>query len=470
MSLIFWAESARQAPASTVESELAIVLPDYANLFGAARSPETHPFSPISPPKSPVTPQPSSRTSNLITSPTLLLPTAPAHPIPNLPSNPALSAARNALIDATKALHALAVGPAETTRLFCSHEINFVGVMQVLCHFRVPQCVPIDGEIGMKELASRTGLSEKLLPRFLRMAAANYYFAETRPGVVAHTAFSRLLAEDERMRACVWFRCVEMMPAVAKFVQAVERFPRDGGAVGVSQETAFELAFGDTFFGYKEKHPEHMTKFGLFVDAFAGGSVDPAESVARAYAWEKLPAGSLVVDIGGGIGHVSAAVAREHGQLNFQIQDFAGLAGESKMMMEKSGVSERISFEPHSFFEPQPHASREATVYFLRNIMHNWPDHDCRRILKPLVEAMGPDSRIVICDIVLPEPNTILKTEEVHVRALDMIMLSMLNAKERSYAEWQDLFASVDPRLRITTVVGKPKLQRDCLIEVRLVQ
>jgi hypothetical protein len=83
---------------------------------------------------------------------------------------------------------------------------------------------------------------------------------------------------------------------------------------------------------------------------------------------------------------------------------------------------------------------------------------------------MEQNSRIIICDIVLPQPNTTPKTEEAQVRALDLIMLSMFNAKERSYEDWQNLLASVDDRLKITAVVGRPELRRDCLIEARMVQ
>ena len=388
----------------------------------------------------------------------------PAHPIPG--ADEKLAAARHALIEATKALHALAVGPAETTRVFCFNEIYLLGAMRVLCHFSVPQNVPLQGSISTGELSAKTGLREELLLRFLRMAAANYYFTEPSPGFVAHSAWSRPIATDEKMRACIWFRHAEMMPTVAKLLEAVERFPDSAEA----RDTAFGMAFGDTFFDFKEKHPDHMVKFGLFVDAFASGiEADTAESISRGYAWGGVEAGSLVVDVGGGIGHISAAIAREHAHLKFQVQDFGNLAEESGLLMQRQGVADRVQHCAHSFFDPQPAASQGAAVYFLRNIMHNWSDLYCRKILKPIVEAMGPDSRIVICDIVLPEPNTILKTQEARVRALDLTMLSMFNAKERSYEDWQELFTSVDARLRITAIVGRPKMGTDSLIEVRLV-
>ncbi|EAQ88901.1 hypothetical protein CHGG_05521 [Chaetomium globosum CBS 148.51] len=390
----------------------------------------------------------------------------PSHPIPE--ADEELSAARHALIEASKALHTLAVGPSETTRLFYFKDIYFVGAMQVLCHFNVPQQVPISGEIGIHELSVKTGLDRGLLVRFLRIAAANYYFTEPRRGFFAHTAWSKTLAIDPKMRACVWFRHSEMMPSVAKLVEAVEMHTGSAEAAE-PRNAAFSLAFGDSFFDYKEKHPDHMIKFGHFVDAFAGGiEADTAESIARAYAWETLPANSLVVDVGGGIGHISTAVAQKHAHLSFQVQDFGDLVEESGTLQQSAGVSDRVHFCPHSFFEPQPETCRKAAVYFLRNIMHNWPDLYCRRILEPIVEAMGPDSRLLICDIVLPEPNTMPKTQEAQVRALDIVMLSMFNAQERSYEDWQELLTSVDSRLRITAVVGRPKLGIDNLIEARL--
>ncbi|KAK3334059.1 O-methyltransferase-domain-containing protein [Cercophora scortea] len=379
------------------------------------------------------------------------------------------SAARAALIDASRALHTLAVGPKETTRYFCFNELYLLGAMQVLCHFRVPQNVPTEGGIAVSELALKTGLSESLLPRFLRMAAANFYFVEREPGVFAHTAWSKTLATDENMRACVWFRYAEMLPTVAKFVDMVEAYPNSAEP----QDTAFHLAFGDTFFGFKEKHPDNMLRFGQFIKAFSEGDAqDSAESVAHAYAWETLPEGSLVVDVGGGIGHVSAAIAQAHPHLRFQIQDFGDLADEAASFLRSRGVADRVQFRAHNFFDAQP-AGEEGgvTIYFLRNIMHNWSDVYCRRILKPIVAAMGPESRLLVCDIILPgiEPNaTYPKAQETFVRAVDLTMQAFMNARERAYEDWRQLFASVDGRLRITDVVGKPKLKRDGLIETRL--
>jgi hypothetical protein len=61
----------------------------------------------------------------------------------------------------------------------------------------------------------------------------------------------------------------------------------------------------------------------------------------------------------------------------------------------------------HDFFEPQP--IKDAAVFHLRVITHDWPDAFTRRILGQLRQAATPDTKLVITDYILPhacEDNT----------------------------------------------------------------
>ncbi|KAK4246172.1 hypothetical protein C7999DRAFT_33477 [Corynascus novoguineensis] len=74
--------------------------------------------------------------------------------------------------------------------------------------------------------------------------------------------------------------------------------------------TAHCLAFGDSFFEYKKKHPDHMARFVSFAGAFVSDvGAYSAQSIARAYLWWALPGGSLVVHGGGGIEPIASAMA-----------------------------------------------------------------------------------------------------------------------------------------------------------------
>jgi hypothetical protein len=69
--------------------------------------------------------------------------------------------------------------------------------LHVLVRFKVPDNVPLEGEISLKDLASKTGLEVDMLTRIVRMAAVNYVFVESHTGMISHTAKSKLLATDE---------------------------------------------------------------------------------------------------------------------------------------------------------------------------------------------------------------------------------------------------------------------------------
>ena len=88
----------------------------------------------------------------------------------------------------------------------------------------------------------------------------------------------------------------------------------------------------------------------------------------------------------------------------------------------------------HDFCEPQP--VKNAGVYFMRRIMHDWPDEKCVVILKQLVQAMGEDSKVLVADMVVPEQ---VQTEDTYVYSCDVSMM-MFGGRERTRRDWEGLF------------------------------
>lgn len=73
----------------------------------------------------------------------------------------------------------------------------------------------------------------------------------------------------------------------------------------------------------------------------------------------------------------------------------------------------------------------------MRYIMHDYPDEKCRMILKNTSEAMGPDSVILIDDVIVPD-------EHAHPHSTDKDIAMMVNfaAMERTQSQWKTLFSS----------------------------
>jgi hypothetical protein len=66
-------------------------------------------------------------------------------------------------------------------------------------------------------------------------------------------------------------------------------------------------------------------------------------------------------------------------------------------------ASEKISYNDntaHDFFEPQP--CRDASVFLLRALCHDWTDEFVIKILKHLRDAAQPHTKLLIGDYIVP--------------------------------------------------------------------
>jgi hypothetical protein len=142
--------------------------------------------------------------------------------------------------------------------------------------------------------------------------------------------------------------------------------------------------------------------------------------------WQSLPSGGTVIDIGGSHGHAMVAIAEKFPSLRFIVQDLPATIAARRPIPEK--YNDYISFVEHDFFTPQP--IKNANVYLFRWIFHNWADIHCIRILKNLIPALGPNSKVVVSEICLPEPNTMDARQERKLRFVPKISLTPLSRSD----------------------------------------
>jgi len=75
-----------------------------------------------------------------------------------------------------------------------------------------------------------------------------------------------------------------------------------------------------------------------------------------------------------------------------------------------------------------------AKFYYLRAILHDWPDEKCIEILQNIKASMGEESQILVDDKILDD-------EGIHWKSagLDICMMALLGSKERTRTEWEEL-------------------------------
>ena len=96
-----------------------------------------------------------------------------------------------------------------------------------------------------------------------------------------------------------------------------------------------------------------------------------------------------------------------------------------------------------------------AVVYYLRYILHDWPNSHAVLILKALVPALRYGVRVLVSDSVIPPPDVLDAQDEKFVRYLDLQIMVLHNARERSEEDFKRLFEKADPRLKYQRVWRK---------------
>jgi len=117
----------------------------------------------------------------------------------------------------------------------------------------------------------------------------------------------------------------------------------------------------------------------------------------------------------------------------------------------------QVQFVPLNFLENSPVGGQD--IYYLRNIIHNWPESSALEILRSVRQAMEPHSRMLIHEYILQHLNrepiadgSAAGMEEAPAPMLpnfglgnirtynqDLTMLLMYNAKERTLKETVEL-------------------------------
>ncbi|EHK97342.1 putative Sterigmatocystin 8-O-methyltransferase [Glarea lozoyensis 74030] len=169
------------------------------------------------------------------------------------------------------------------------------------------------------------------------------------------------------------------------------------------RKTPYSFAYGReglTFYEVLTENPERFNMFNKAMMQQEAGlpilGMFPFKSLEEQVKAE--PDRAFMVDIGGGRGQALLAIANETGNV----------------------------FDAH--------------IYYYRRIMHNYQDDVCISILKQAVAAMGPTSRLLIADLVIPAQTEV--GEDMSPYWMDMVMIA-IGGKERSEKEFKQLLEDV---------------------------
>ncbi|MDI5980069.1 methyltransferase [Amycolatopsis magusensis] len=285
------------------------------------------------------------------------------------------------------------------------------------------------GPRDVAELAGLTGASGPYLRRLLRLLASHGTFREDEDGRFHLTPQADLLRADapRSLRAAVLLVTEESWwQSAADLAEAVRR-----------GEPAFDRRVGKPFFAHLAEHPEHGALFDAGMAAYSAGEIG---YIVEGY---DFPDSGVMVDVGGGRGGLLLAALRARpGLRGILLEQEQVLAGN---VLPELGADDRWTLHPGDFFSAVP----AGDLYTVKNILHDWSDDQCVRILENCRRAMNPGARLLAIDAVIPPGN-----DPDFGKAIDILMLLLLPGGERTRSEFERIFERAG--FRITRVIPTP--------------
>lgn len=206
-----------------------------------------------------------------------------------------------------------------------------------------------------------------------------------------------------------------------------------------SGKPAFEHALGAREWEFLRTNPASNQAFTEHMARLSAHKTEVLSSYG-------FPSGARIVDVGGRDGTLIASLLDRDPTLTGTLFDRREMADIAAQNLKARGLAERCDVVGGDFFEAVPAGGR---VYILSSVLHDWERDDCVTILENCRRAMAADARLLVVEIVLEDEDTWSSGT-----MLDLNMMVITGGRERTRAEWTDLFARAGLRLASTLEVG----------------
>jgi len=274
------------------------------------------------------------------------------------------------------------------------------------------------GPLHADELAQRSALDTLSLTRALRALTAFGAFQEVSPGVFANNGVSDLYCNRPGgLRNCA-------------LMYSSQHFLKSASALGhtmLTGQSATQHVWGKPVWDHYRESPEDNEAFHHALAELRG---DEHQQIADAYDWTRV---NTVVDDGGGVGSLLVAILQQWPSLRGVLVEQPDVLSHAEPVLTARGVRDRCDLISASFFESIPAV---GDVWTMCQVLHDWPDADCLRILQGCRQSMRSTDRLLICEMV-PVPCR----PNIPVSLVDMAMLMYFGeARQRTVEEYKTLF------------------------------
>jgi len=141
-----------------------------------------------------------------------------------------------------------------------------------------------------------------------------------------------------------------------------------------------------------------------------------------------------LLDVAGGSGCFSIALAQRHPALRCTVLELAAVAGLARGYVAEFGAQDRVEVRVGDMFQDPWPAGHDAV--FFSNIFHDWDRARCLHLAKKSFEALPRGGRIYVHEVVLADTKDaplVAATDSMH-------MMFFTEGKQRTLGEFDGIF------------------------------
>jgi hypothetical protein len=274
-----------------------------------------------------------------------------------------------------------------------------------------------DKPMTISDLAKKTNTDQEHLFRIMRALTSNGIFKPRKDGKYANSSMSKTLVDGKGSLRYV------IMQHLGSFNWGA--FDELGHSVRTGED-AVQKVYGKRVYDYLSENRKESEIFDRSMTNLTELSIEP---VLNAYNFSKY---KIIADIGGGEGLFLSAILYKNQSSEGILFDLPEVLARAETILKKYNVNDRIKTIPGSFFESAPGG---AEIYLLKNILHNWSEEDCIKILENIRNVLPENGKILILEMVIEEDNKPSFGKLIDIQ----MMVFMQQGKERTRKEYEAL-------------------------------
>ncbi|KAI9613199.1 hypothetical protein KEM48_003918 [Puccinia striiformis f. sp. tritici PST-130] len=310
----------------------------------------------------------------------------------------------------------------DSTGFICKHALafNVSSAIRVAVEGHIPEILRPAGTTGMdiQEISKKCDANPNRLERVMRLLVSHHiftspkkrWFANNRHSLALDTGKSaeelpRELNSEKYMGpntlpALITHSTDEMFKSSSHLTECILEPSSSRSFFGDQSPFSHAFETGMDFRTFLQLSYDQEVRLRRFITATECLShIGASDQGLSGYNWGTIGNG-LLVDIGGGVGHVALNLARAYPRLRIVVQDRAEVIVHAEAFWQKkfpqAVVSKRVLLEAHNLFDVQNR--KGVRVFFVRFVIREWNDETAVKILKNLSEASSSSTKLILVE------------------------------------------------------------------------